>query len=553
VSHISLECTLAINYRSLKFLIIDNYPPFRMSLKGMIQQMGGSDVTSVTTGEDAVKKCSKERFDIILSDYDLGDGKDGQQVLEELKHHELLKPTSVFIMVTAENTLEMVMAALEHVPDSYLTKPFTRDNLESRLTKLLTKKLALSNIFKSISSKNYTKAIATCNKLILSGSNYATSCLRIRADLADKMGDFGQSKQMYKDVIKSKPLTWALMGLAKIHYREEEFEDSNALLQQVLKIMKTYPEALDWQARVQLAQHHPNDAQETLQSAVKLSPKSVRRQVELGDLALQNGNVEIARKAYKAAVKCGRTSVYKSPDSYLKLVSILTTMMSVEGGMQNRRLVEEAMRVLKELTLDYQSDAEVMLRANLARHAIAHKLEKTGDAEDILQQSKLEFEKLKEALSGDSCIDMAQACKDGGDFESCQNILSNILDKFGDDQKLMANLELIIDDRKAFDLAVKASKFNTQAMKAFSNNEINTAIEGFDKALKISPDNISFNLNLTQILLKKLASESNKTKVLEQIKGCLDKCNNLRDSDPRLVRYEQLLRLYNDLLIGTLN
>jgi len=76
-------------------------------------------------------------FDIVLCDYNLGEGKDGQQVLEEAKEDSLLPYSSIFIMTTAENSMEMVMGAAEYQPDDYLSKPFTKQVLQTRLKRLL--------------------------------------------------------------------------------------------------------------------------------------------------------------------------------------------------------------------------------------------------------------------------------------------------------------------------------------------------------------------------------------------------------------------------------
>ncbi len=539
-----------INYRQLSFLLIDDFPEFRVSLKGMVNQMGGIDIELASTGEAALSKCAKKRYDIILSDYNLGEGKDGQQVLEELTQKELLKPTSVYVMVTAENTMEMVMGALEHTPDSYLTKPFTKALLQSRLDKLLTKKIELAKVNQAIISKDYSKAIVHCNLLIQKGSKYSMSCMRIKADLYDKMGDFGQSRVIYQKVIKERPLPWALMGLGKILYAQDDFSEALALFDQVIKIMATYPEALDWLASTKQALGQPEDAQRALESAVKVSPKAIFRQMHLGDIALVNGDIKTARRAFKAAVKLGRTSVYKTPDNYLKLASILKEFITEESGINNKRIVDEAMRALKELETDYELDPEIQLRANLARHAIYHKLNKQDQASELLAKSKLNFTKIQDKMSGMGCADMAQACKDGEDFETCQEILANIMEKFGDDKELMANLETIVEDKAAFEQAVKASKINNKGMKASVDNDIDGAIDGFKEALAMSPENISFNMNLAQMLLRKAESIDDKKQLLMEVDTCLNKTASLRETDHRFVRCQQLIRMFNDYSIG---
>lgn len=59
---------------------------------------------------------SNTDYDIILSKYTFGDGRDGQQVLEEAKHLNLIKHGALFIIITAKNKSAMVVSALENQP-----------------------------------------------------------------------------------------------------------------------------------------------------------------------------------------------------------------------------------------------------------------------------------------------------------------------------------------------------------------------------------------------------------------------------------------------------
>src|SRR5690606_8484805 len=101
-------------------------------------------------GEETLSLCRNKRYDIILHDYNLGPGKNGQQVLEELVAGKLLSPHSIFVMVTAESSQAMVLSALEHEPDAYLTKPFNRASLAQRLDKLVERKQRLKPIYNAI-------------------------------------------------------------------------------------------------------------------------------------------------------------------------------------------------------------------------------------------------------------------------------------------------------------------------------------------------------------------------------------------------------------------
>ena len=121
-----------IDFSRKKFLIIDDFSSFRSLLKRMLQSMRVSDIDDTFNGEDAVNKMSLKKYDIVLCDYNLGEGKDGQQVLEEGKGRGFIGYSTIFMMITAENISELIMGALEYQPDEYPMKPFNKSTLEKK-------------------------------------------------------------------------------------------------------------------------------------------------------------------------------------------------------------------------------------------------------------------------------------------------------------------------------------------------------------------------------------------------------------------------------------
>ena len=86
------------------------------------------------------------------------------------------------------------------------------------------------------------------------------------------------------------------------------------------------------------AQGESSRAQQVLEDAIKLSPLAIRRQMELGKLALENQDFASASRAYRHAMEQGRTSIFKSPDNYLGLAQALTAQGihdAVAGSMKN--------------------------------------------------------------------------------------------------------------------------------------------------------------------------------------------------------------------------
>ena len=132
------------------------------------------DVDTADSGEQALRMCAQKRYDFVLRDFHLGDGKkNGQQVLEDLLLDKLISHECVFIMVTAESSQSIVLSALEHEPDAYLTKPFNRVGLAQRLEKLVQRKTLLKPILQALDRARPAEVLAACAELCKKDPRFA--------------------------------------------------------------------------------------------------------------------------------------------------------------------------------------------------------------------------------------------------------------------------------------------------------------------------------------------------------------------------------------------
>ncbi len=142
-------------YKTKKFLVIDDYAEIRGSIKRMLNKFGAEHVDTAHNGEDAMEKCEKNDYDIILADFNLGEKKSGQQLLEEMRYRGLIKYTTLYFMITAETTREKVYSAIENQPDAYLAKPFGPPALQKKLDVLLISKKELAAINDAADKHDY--------------------------------------------------------------------------------------------------------------------------------------------------------------------------------------------------------------------------------------------------------------------------------------------------------------------------------------------------------------------------------------------------------------
>ena len=114
-----------IDLSKLNGLLIDDIPEMRSAVRIQLADCGLERCDAARNTKEAIEKLSANRYDLIICDYNLGQGADGQQLLELVRRRKILPLTAVFLMITGETSYEQVATAAEYSPDDYLIKPFT--------------------------------------------------------------------------------------------------------------------------------------------------------------------------------------------------------------------------------------------------------------------------------------------------------------------------------------------------------------------------------------------------------------------------------------------
>lgn len=389
------------DFQDKKILVIDDFPEFRTAIKRMVEAFGATNVDTSSNGESATSLIKAKHYDAILCDYNLGDGKDGQQVLEEGKFRGDIKEDQIFLLLTAENTAEMVMGALEYEPDGYLVKPFTKEMVHQRLLKAIAKKNELLEVYKAIQVNDLDKAISACDQKIKTGGNVKLNCLKIKGKLLIKLKRYEEALAVYEEILKIKRLPWVLMGRGQCNYYFKKYEQALQDFEAIVAISDVNVEGYDWIAKAKLAMEDFVGAQVTLETAVRLSPKAILRQQQLGDVAYRNKSLSIAEKAYKWAVQLGKYSCYRRAVDYLNYADVLITKStSDEHGRISLRAGNDAVVVLESLINLYPTDRVVQTQATIMLvfgYQAINKIDKAKalakKAADAIDKEQLKLEK----------------------------------------------------------------------------------------------------------------------------------------------------------------
>lgn len=120
---------------NLKILIVDDYKTMLRIIGNLLKQLGFRNVEEATDGTMALEKLKKDKFDLIISDWNM-EPMGGLDLLKTVRNDTKLKNLP-FIMVTAESKVENVVIAKQAGVTNYIVKPFNAQTLKSKLCAVL--------------------------------------------------------------------------------------------------------------------------------------------------------------------------------------------------------------------------------------------------------------------------------------------------------------------------------------------------------------------------------------------------------------------------------
>lgn len=328
----------------LSVLVVESHDTMRNQLRGILAQSGITRMSAASSAAMAVRRLRETRFDIILCEYHLGEGQNGQHFLEDIRQHQLIPLSTIFIMVTGERSYERVMGAAELAPNDYLLKPFAAENLRERLERALNKREAFLPVYKLIETGKTARAASECEASEAKYAAYAIDFLRLRAQLLIGLGRPEEALALYQQILARRSVPWAKLGLAKTHFMIGELEQARDELTELITQNAQFVDAYDWLAKTQEALGSIEDAHDALTKATSLSPHTLQRQRRIGEMELDLGQNESAEKHLATVLRQSKYSDFRDPEDHVRLVKAQLGSGSTERARETLRDLERSMK-----------------------------------------------------------------------------------------------------------------------------------------------------------------------------------------------------------------
>lgn len=537
--------TETVELTDKRVLIIEDQKAFQVMLKGQLINLGAKGVEAKRTGEAGIAAYLRKPFDILLVDYNLGRGKNGRQVLEELKHRGAFKEDTIFFIITGDNTRPMVLSALELQPDDYLTKPFSHRVLRSRISRAYKRRMWLKDVFKLLFQQDYLACIEACQRHIDSQSRYAGYCQRLQIELYNKTQQTDSAERAISDLLQQGSQPWVMMKLAETRLLQQRPEDALEIIAAVLKKMPNAIEAQDLKTQCYLAMKDNNEALQSARTSITMAPFSIDRQTLLANIARDNGEYEIAKQAMNNVLQIARTSVFRHVEhlcNYLR--AILDASEHADSRQQIAKYQTEATMELQRARYD-QNLVYSDLNFDTIEAVLSSRINAFNghlrEAQKYLNKAVGDEINAGFSITPEILADVIIVLLDMGEFERASELVNSEQAK----QHFNRHTRSIVEERSQ--LAAQTEKtfrqIHQRGITLYQKHRYVEALQTFREALQLAPLNSGAALNFVQTAVSycENTGKSDIKLLTKECSACLQTLQGLPLSDTHRKRYDYLV------------
>ena len=534
-------------YADKLFLIIDNLKPSHDVLKKFAISLTAKKVDSTYQAKDALPLCLEKRYDVIFLGYDLGERqKNGQQLLEELRLSEVISRHCIVIMITAEVSQEMVLAALEHKPDCYLCKPYTVSELSRRLNNCYRKKQSMASIYQALEDDDKNLAISLVNDALKNNTPYKSECLGIKSRQLFDLREYKKAKEIYLDYQNEKNCTWANIGLGKVAIEENKLSDAITIFQTVIEQKPLYLPGYDWLSSTYEKKFETIFAEEALEQALVISPRSVPRLKKYAGICYDNEHFEKATNAYSKVCNLASNSIHHCPENTLLFAKSLASYSSDLPLVEAKKLNNKAFSMLSQVIKSF-NQPEIRIQSHLLSACLLENVN-----ENVIANTKLDL--------GLKLLDREQFNIDDESLNSIASTLVKLKRNSTASQLLISakkqeEVTSTLHEKEEDSTAEFKENYTTRAQKALNTGKKLFVIKDFDgaidhltKALELFPSHVGIKLNLLHILLGVYEDDKQRFNEMSMAKKLILSLINTTKSNEEKTRFRKIKLKYQQLV-----
>lgn len=520
----------------MKLLVIDRQRKSRDTLRDALGRLGMDDVVAVGTVREALQALRSQRdIGAVICEHHLGPGTDGQQLLEAARGTGLLNPAAPWIFVSASPLRNEVMAAGDFAPDGYLVRPLSDQTLGQCIATACARKRALAPLIAADAARDWDGLLAQAEELAAREPALRIECLRHQAHALMQLGRFEDAlaacdRALASDIL----LPWARLARAKAQRALGLVDEARVAITWLVEQHPDFLAAHD--ALLDIAEEQ-GDERAALHIAAALAERApnARRQVRLGEVALQAGRPDLAVPALEQAVARNRQSITRSHREGVLLAQAL-----IDSDDPARALV-----VADDVAQQFPSREAAQL---LCKAVSAQGLQQTGRAEEASAlMAEIAASGACESLADTEKLLLAKSALSTGHQAFGLELVRSVARKHSDQPLLLAAVQRIAAGDPACVEAVERAGAEIQGLldgirQAKREGEFARGIELGERALALSGDHFAVLIELCTLYLVAAPRLGHAAEHAGRAKALLERLETLNPEHTRVAAARRFYR-----------
>lgn len=528
-----------------KVLVVEESLETRSAFREMLALLGCNDIEIATDAQKAMPMIEGTQYDLVMCYYHLGKGKNGQDLLDEVRHLGHLSYATPFVMILDEHNGEHLRLQHRQMADAHLKKPFTINGLQDCLSNVCSTAERMRDFFVVLDEGNDEASLALAETLCEDAHTTTLLSQRWRCELLRRAGQHERAADLYRnmrDIYTNED--WISTALASCLLTMGKAADAYSIL---LEQHTQYPTALaclDLLGEISLKQDDYKSAITYLQTSCEAAPFNIDRNAMLAQALMADQRLSEAQQVYEHIVFLSFNSCFKYSEAFLQFVRLAQFNHRYDHAQRRHRGLKEKINIILRHALSKYQQAPKLLFELRARHAFW--LTEQGEqqqARGILDTAFSDYDLNTEPLSIMVQPLLAETFIALKDFSEAERILNLEAE---DDAELPKQVDYLDEIKEKFDGRVSKARTrqNKKAVDLYKSGNLEGAIAAFDEAIKMGNATPNILLNVIQSKIEYINEVGLKRDLIE---SCVETFatipvpNSAETFSPRYLRLKEQL------------
>lgn len=538
--------SLAVTQRlaGMRILVVDPSDGMRAFLGAFLASLGVRHVETASQGDEAARRLAAAAHDVVLCEYRLGSGRNGQQLLEEARIHGWISPATVWLMISSERRSEMISGAAELGPDEYLIKPVSEQTLEARLLRLVERKAGLAQIVGAMRAGNYEAALELVEQRLTEGdAGGRLDVLRLQAQIHTAQGRPDRASTVYEGILREREVAWAKLALAQLYGQAGNLAEAAQMLRELIARFPRYVQAYDVLAKIY---EESGDVASNglpmrlLQRAARISPNSAKRQSALGTAALHAGVPELALQAFSRSIRLAEQSALKDPAAHVGLVRACVATGRGEQALDALAVMQQSF-----------DDPAARLAATTEEARVQHLLGRADATEAAAWAAHELVVHAAAQVSVGQVLDASRTLMAVGQVGVVTELLQFVARNHYDEPALIAQAQSVFEvaglgeqGHRLLDASrQQATEAMSEGVGLLARGAFREAVQSLGKARQLMPRNPRVLLNYVSAIVALLERSGRQPWYVQEAQASIDMANRISPAEPRAQELQERLRL----------